>query len=322
MSRDERGGKHMDDELAGIKQARVFLAKHFPATKLVPAALGITDRTVYLKLECELPSGSFKVRGALYALSAHRERQAFDEVVAASTGNHGAAVAYAARLLGVPAKIFLPQDANAAKLARIVASGAAVVQFGENLTTAIDAAAEYAKRERAFFLHDANDPDIPSGTGTIGLEILEQLPTVKTIYAPVGDTALIRGVATAVKAYQPGVGIVGVVAEGAPSYYLSWKAGRVVETPSARTIADGLAVNRPLAKNVASIRDLVDDFRLVSDEELLATMNLLWTRQQIRAEPSGVAGLAAIMSRPEELGPSVALITGSNIAPHMAERLV
>src|SRR5258706_8824940 len=178
----------------GFGRARRLLAAPFGPTRLVPApSLGAPDRTVYLKLESELPTGSFKVRGALYSLSVNLERHALTEVVAASTGNHGAAVAYAARLLGVRATIFVPERPNPVKAARILDVGAQLVEGGKDLTEAIDRAAAYADERDAFFFHDASDPDIPCGTGTIALETLEQLPSTDVIYAPVGDTALIRG---------------------------------------------------------------------------------------------------------------------------------
>jgi threonine dehydratase len=308
----------MTIELTDIKGAQKLLAAHFPPTRLLPTILRPDSKDVYLKLECELPTGSFKVRGALYSLSVNRKRREFDEVVAASTGNHGAAVAYAAHLFGIPAKIFLPRHPNSAKLERIVQLGASIVEAGEDLSAAIDTANEYAQRSHAFFLHDASDPDIPIGTGVIGLEIVEQLPSVETIYVPVGDSALIRGIASAVKSLQPNVRIVGVAAKGAPSYYFSWRAGKVVEAPFTGTIADGLAVSRPLQENVIAIRGLVDEMCLVSDEDLMETVKLLWSRQQVKAEPSAVAGLAACMNRPEASSPSAVIITGSNISPELA----
>src|SRR4029434_6101239 len=120
-----------------------------------------------------------------------------------------------------------------------------------------------------FFLHDAEDPDIPAGTAEIGREIVEQLSSVEAIYVQMGDTALVRGVASAVKSLRPSIRIVGVAAENAPAYYLSWQSGAPVETESANTIADGLAVRRPLGPNVSDIRRLVDEVVLVSEQEML-----------------------------------------------------
>jgi threonine dehydratase len=301
---------------------RLMPAPHFEPTRLVrAAALCTRDRDVHLKLETELPTGSFKVRGAVHSLSVNLAKGGMRSVVAASTGNHGAAVAYAGRLLGVPAIIFLPTNPNPVKAARIRELGATLVETGADLSAAIDAAREHASsRSHAFFLHDAEDPDIPEGPATIGREVVSQLPAVEAIYVPMGDTALIRGVAAAVKQLRPSVRIIGVVAEQAPAYYLSWQKGAAVETNSANTIADGLAVRRPLAPNVAAIVELVDDIELVSEQEMLAAIAQLHRYEHVTAEPAGAAATAAWLKRGDPYRTSVALVTGGNIAPDVLER--
>jgi threonine dehydratase len=151
-------------------------------------------------------------------------RESVREVVASSTGNHGAAVAYAATQFGIKARIFLPANCNPVKRDRIALFGAAIVESGENdLASAFALAAEYAKQPGVYFLNDATDADLPAGPATIGCEILEQLPKTSAILVPMGDTALIRGIAAAVKQIAPQVKIIGVQAERAPSYCLSWK---------------------------------------------------------------------------------------------------
>jgi len=307
-----------------IRDAQSLLARHFGPTRIARAAsLSSPGRDVFLKLETDLPTGSFKVRGAIYALAAKVAvpQTPVAEVVCASTGNHGAAVAYAARLLGVRATIFLPADPNPVKAARIRDLGARLVESGADLSAAIDAAQDYAARASAFFLHDASDPDVPVGTATIGMEIVDQLPAVDVIYVPMGDTALIRGVASAAKQQRASIRIVGVVAERAPAYLLSWqKHNDVVETATCDTIADGLAIRRPLAPNVAAIRQLVDDVVMVSEEEMIAAIALLYAREQVIAEPAGAAATAALMKNPPTAQTSVALVTGSNIAPDVRRR--
>jgi [ribosomal protein S5]-alanine N-acetyltransferase len=301
-----------------LDDARSLLARYIDPTPLVRAdSLSTPGRDVHLKIETGLPTGSFKVRGALYALSKNIERQAIREVIAASTGNHGAAVALAARTLGVPARIFLPNSPNPVKAARIRDLGTAIVEAGVDLSAAIDAARDYAASSGAFFLHDAEDADIPVGTATIGAEIVEQLPSVDVVYVPMGDTALIRGVASAVKQRRPSARIIGVVADQAPAYCLSWTAGSVVETDSANTIADGLAVRRPLAPNVAAIRHLVEEVERVTEQELKDAMALLDSRERVVAEPAGAAATAALLKHPDRGGTTVALVTGCNVAkPH------
>jgi threonine dehydratase len=319
-----------------IRDAQSLLARHFGPTRIARAAsLSSPGHDVYLKIETELPTGSFKVRGAIYALSRH---PGVGEVVCASTGNHGAAVAYAAQQAGVKATIFLPADPNPVKAARILALGARIVKGGADLSAAIDAARDYAERAAAFFLHDASDPEVPVGTATIGAEIVAQLPEVDVIYVPMGDTALIRGVASAAKQARPSIRVVGVVAEQAPAYLLSWrraqgselraesvlradnrelKADDVVETATCNTIADGLAIRRPLAPNVAAIRELVDEVVAVSEQEMIAAIDLLYNREQLVAEPAGAAATAALLKHPPAGRTSVVLVTGGNIAPDL-----
>jgi len=297
--------------------------RQFGPTRLERASsLSEPGRDLYLKLECELPTGSFKVRGALHALSVNVARRGLREVVAASTGNHGAAVAYAGRLLGVPPTIFLPSSPNPVKAARIRELGAILIETGNDLSAAIDAAREYAAAGRdRFFLHDAEDPDIPAGTAEIGREIVEQLPAVDVVFVPMGDTALIRGVASAVKERKPSVRIVGVAAGNAPAYYLSWQQGTPVETESAATIADGLAVRRPLQPNVTEIRRLVDEVVLVSEQEMLDAIARLHVGERVTAEPAGAAATAAWLKHREPVATSVALVTGRNIAPDVMDAI-
>jgi threonine dehydratase len=185
-------------EQARFAEALEFLARYLPRTRLVAARSLQKDlkQKVFLKLESELPTGSFKVRGALYALHVNLQRQSIREVVASSTGNHGAAVAYAATELGVRARIFLPENCNPVKKSNIERLGAEIVEKGAiDLAGAFEAAADYARKSGAFFLNDADDPDLPAGPGTIACEILQSAPEVDSIYVPMGDTALIRGVA-------------------------------------------------------------------------------------------------------------------------------
>jgi threonine dehydratase len=274
------------------------------------------------RVENELPTNSFKVRGAYFTLWARCRAGQVSEVVAASTGNHGAAVAWAGRELGVPARIFVPAGANAVKARRIRDLGAHLTEIGRDIEDARRAAESYVEGTDALLLDDATSADVPTGAGTIGLELLDQLPEVATVVVPVGDSALIRGVAGAVKGGRPDVYVIGVQAAGAPAYYRSWKAGEVVTTETADTIADGLATTRPTTPNVTSIRALVDEMVLVSDAELLDAMRLLRT-EQVVAEPAGAASVAALMRRSLSLrnGPVVALITGGNVAPEVERRV-
>jgi threonine dehydratase len=337
-------------ELASIRQAQKFLAQHFVATRLVEAPFlsARVGKRVYLKLEMELPTGSFKVRGALWGLATRMRAQeqegtmyraptgtetseasapdtgAIKEVIACSTGNHGAAVAWAGKLLGVKARIFLPAGCNTVKRGKIASLGAEIVECGgTDLAAAFVLANEYAKRPGVYFLNDATDANLPAGPGTIGCEILEQLPTTDTIVVPMGDTALIRGVAAAVKQIAPRVKIIGVQAERAPAYYRSWKEDRVVGTETCDTIADGLATRTPDEANVRDIRSLVDDVALVSEESMLRAIEVLLIEDHILAEPAGAASTAALLAGGAEFGDNVVLVvSGANISRDVLRRAV
>jgi threonine dehydratase len=304
--------------IATIREAQRFLAKYFAPTRLVaaPYLSAATGRNVYLKLETELPTGSFKVRGAFYALAQRLNRGPIQEVVACSTGNHGAAVAYAAKQFGIKAKIFLPANCNPVKRGRIVALGASIVESGDSdPASAFTLAAEYAMQPGVHFLNDATDEALPAGPATICCEILEQLPETSAILVPMGDTALIRGIAAAAKQIAPQVKIIGVQAERAPSYYLSWKEGKVVGTETCDTIADGLATRTPEAANVRDLKSLVDDVVLVSEEQMLRAIEVLLLEEHVLAEPAGAASTAALLQSTAGCGEHVALVvSGANIS--------
>jgi threonine dehydratase len=312
--------------ISTIREVQKFLAKYFAPTRLIPALFlsQTTGRNVYLKLETELPTSSFKVRGALYALAQRMNRGQVLEVVASSTGNHGAAVAYAAKQFGIKAKIFLPANCNPVKRARIAALGAAIVESGgSDPDSTFRLAAERARQPGVCFLNDATDLDIPAGPATMGCEVLEQLPQASAIVVPMGDTALIRGVAAAAKQISPQVKIVGVQAERAPSYYLSWKEGKVVGTETCDTIADGLATRTPEAANVRDVKNLVDEVFLVTEEQMLRAIEILLLEEHVLAEPAGAASTAALLNSGANCGEHVVLVvSGANISREVLRRAV
>lgn len=304
-----------------IRRAREVLGRYLHPTPLVRAPSLESGNTVHLKLESSQPTGSFKVRGALYALAARTSRESVREVVASSTGNHGAAVAWAAQLFGLPARIFLPAGANRVKRQRIEELNAHVVDAGRDITEAAGRAREYAASSGAYFLDDATDRHVPAGPATIAVEILESLDDVSEIYVPVGDTALIRGVAAAVQWLRPDVRIIGVQAEGAPAYALSWRERRVIATDECATIADGLATRSPEEENVTDLVAVAAEMVLVSDAELLGAVRHLAREENIIAEPAGAAATAAFLrASPPPAGTVVLLVTGSNIAPELREQ--
>lgn len=321
-------------DLRTIREARELLDRYLPVTRTIPArSLSRPGTPVHLKVETDLPTSSFKPRGALYALAQNLARQPVEEVTTSSTGNHGAAVAFAAKTLGISATIFLPANPNPVKRQKISDLGARIVESGgDDLAAAFQQASAYSARPGVYFLNDATDGDVPVGTATIGLEIAEQIPQVSTVYVPMGDTALIRGVAAALKQLVPAVKIIGVQAERAPAYYLSWKEGRVVPTDSCDTCADGLATRTPDAENVRRIRELVDDVVLVSEDQMLQAISHLYHEEGVLAEPAGAAATAAFRLHSPGVdnraavetqlaaSPLVLLVTGANIPDEIRQR--
>jgi threonine dehydratase len=310
-----------------VEQARALLGQYLRPTRLVSAE-SLARRSgvrVYLKIESDLPTGSFKPRGALNALLRSAAQRILPGVVAASTGNHGAAVAYAARIAKVGATIFLPENPNPVKRARIIALGAKVVERGAMGQSAIsEGAAEFARQHGHYFLDDATDPLVPAGTATIASEILDEIPAPDVIFVPMGDTSLIRGVAVEAKRRHPDVRIVGVQAEQAPAYVQSWQEGRVVVTDSCDTIAEGLARLHPLEANVIAIRELVDEVRLVSERELLDAIRVLLLDEHVVAEAAGAAATAAFLQDPAPHADAnvILLVTGANLSPEVLRRVV
>lgn len=300
-----------------VERARALLRERLPATRLVraPCLSRVSGAEVFLKLESELPTGSFKVRGALHAISRALERGQLPGVVTSSTGNHGAAVAWAARQLGVAATVFLPQNPNPVKRARIAENGAEIREVGRDYDDARQHAAAFARERGFYFVEDGRDPNLTPGPATIGWEILEQLPAADVIYVPIGDSTLVRGLAFAAKHLKPAVRVIGVQAEGAPAYYRSWKEQQLVTTETCDTIADGLAVRCPTEENRKAVAELVDDMRLASDRALLRAVYRLRVDEQVVAEPAGAATTAALLAagRSHRGDTVVLLVTGSNL---------
>jgi threonine dehydratase len=308
---------HSTLTLESVRSARELLRGIVPVSRMISAD-SLSDASgarVFLKLECEGPTGSFKVRGAYHAIFRHKEKETVRGVVTSSTGNHGAAVAYAAKLLGVPARVYLPENPNPVKRARIAEQGAEIVEAGTFLEAERELAERFAQESGWFDLVDGVEPEMLPGTATIGCEIIEQVPDVDALIIPVGDSTLIRGVAFAAKQLRPEVKIIGVQAERAPAYALSFREGRAVSTESSDTIADGLAVRHASAENVREISALVDDFIVVSEEEMLTAVRKLILDEHVIAEPSGAAAAAALLKSGGKFAGKnvVLLVTGANI---------
>jgi threonine dehydratase len=303
--------------LADVLRARAAIAPYLhPTPTLEAAALGAAlGCHAYLKCENLTPTGAFKVRGGVNLVAALTPEERARGVIAASTGNHAQSVAYAARLFGVRAVIYMPAEANPLKVAATRGLGAEVVLTGRDFDEARIAAEERAAREGMRYIHSANEPLLVAGVGTYALELLEAVPDLDVIFVPVGAGSGVLGTATVARAVNPAIRVIGVQSEGAPAVYLSWKEGRYVETERIATFAEGLATRQPFELPLQLLPRLVDEIMLVSDDELRAGILLLLETARQLVEGAGAAPVAAALRRKEELaGKKVGLVlSGGNI---------
>ena len=262
-----------------------------PVVTLAGDDLGIEGVTVTLKLELLQHSGSFKARGAFANLLLRKVPPA--GVVAASGGNHGVAVAFAARSLGVPAKIFLPSISSPAKIERIRSYGVELVVGGDSYADALAASEDWVRRSEAMSIHAFDQEETILGQGSLGLELEAQTPDLDTLLVGVGGGGLLSGIAAW---YGRGVRLVGVEPHEAPTLTRAMDAGRPVDAPVGGIAADSLAPRRIGERNFPLLRDAVAEVVLVDDEDIHAAQRKLWDRLRIVAEPGGTAALAALLS--------------------------
>jgi threonine dehydratase len=276
----------------------------------------LADSGIWLRREDEHELGAFKWRGALAVLEAKRPHI----VVTASTGNHGAATAWAARRTGARAVVFLPEGASAAKLALIEKQGAELRHVGADMDEAKAAARAYADEAGAFFFEDGAEPAQFSGYEAIGEELLDDVPEPGSVVVPVGNGALAIGVFRAVARRAPNAERIAVSAAGAPAMWESWRAGRPVDSDRSRTFADGLAVRVAIPLAVEELNPLVQRFELVTETELEAGV-YAYAEEGIRVEGAAAAPLA--LERREPLPrPTVLIVTGRNIDDALYERIL
>ncbi|MFE5970313.1 threonine ammonia-lyase [Streptomyces sp. NPDC056463] len=278
---------------------------------------------VHLKCENLQRTGSFKLRGAYVRIAGLRPEQRAAGVVAASAGNHAQGVALASALLGVHSTVFMPVGAPLPKVAATREYGAEVRLHGQVVDETLAAAEEYAAETGAVFIHPFDHPDIIAGQGTVGLEILEQCPEVRTILVGVGGGGLVAGVGLAVKSVRPDVKVIGVQAEGAAAYPPSLAAGHPVAINSPVTMADGIKVGRPGDVPFAIVREYVDEIRTVSEDALSSALLLCLERAKLVVEPAGASPVAALLSEPKAFqGPVVAVLSGGNVDPVLMQRVL
>ena len=270
--------------------------------------------TIALKAENLQRTGSFKLRGAL-AKIASLGSSCSAGVVTASAGNHGQAVAYAARALGVPCEVFMPDGAPIAKVEAVLALGATVELGGLTVDEALLAARARAS-EGAAFVHPFDDPEIVAGQGGLGLELYSQVPDVARVLVPVGGGGLVSGVAIALKSLKPSVEVIGVQVETCAPFPGSLRAGTPVPADSALTIADGIAVKRPGTLTLKLISQWVDEIVVVAEDDVAEAMVFLLERAKLVVEGAGAVGVAALLSgrcRAASSGSTVVVLSGGNV---------
>ncbi|MFH8728318.1 threonine ammonia-lyase [Streptomyces termitum] len=312
MLDDVRGAQKM---LAGVARTTALEgSRHLSSLVGAP---------VLLKCENLQRTGSFKLRGAYVRIAGLRPEERAAGVVAASAGNHAQGVALASQLLGVRATVFMPVGAPLPKVAATREYGADVRLQGHVVDETLAAAQEYADETGAVFIHPFDHPDVIVGQGTVGLEILEQCPEVRTIVVGIGGGGLAAGVGLAVKSVRPDVRIVGVQAEGAAAYPPSLAAGHPVVVESPVTMADGIRVGRPGDVPFGLVREYVDEVRTVSEDALSSALLLCLERAKLVVEPAGASPVAALLSEPGSFrGPVVAVLSGGNVDPLLLQRIL
>lgn len=306
-----------------LEQARQRLSGVVYKTPTVPARWlsDVVGGPVYLKCENLQRTGSFKIRGAYNRIAGLNAQERAHGVVAASAGNHAQGVALAAALLDVPATVFMPEGASLPKIEATNAYGAQIVFAGSTVDEALAAATEHSERTGAVLIHPFDHPDIVAGQATVGLEIVEQHPEVRTVVVCTGGGGLLAGVSLGVA--QTDATVIGVQASGAASYPASLSAGHPVALPQMHTLADGIAVAKPGQVDFEIIAAAGIEFLTVDDEQIARAVVTCLERSKQVVEPSGAAGMAAVLSDPGRFEPPVVItLSGGNVDPLLLLRIV
>ena len=318
----------MDNTLPTFQD--VLLARRLISKYLKPTALyrydaldKVVGAEVYVKHENHLPVGAFKIRGGINLMAQLSPDEKARGVVTASTGNHGQSIAYAARLFGVKAIIGVPNGANPLKVEAMQNLGAEVRFIGKDFDEAREGVEALAEEHNMRYIHSGNEPLLVAGVATHTLEILEEQPDIEYVFVPIGGGSGGAGACLVAKAVSPNIKVIGVQAENAPAAYLSWKAGKVMEAPST-TFAEGLATRVGFAMPQRILHNLLDDFLLVSDDELRHGVRLLLEKTRNLSEGAGAAALAGALKIKDQIkGRKIAVIQsgGNSSIEHLREAL-
>jgi len=289
-----------------------------------PPLSKLTGAKVYLKLECYQPIRVFKIRGAANKIMQLSPEERTHGLVAASSGNHGLAVSYLAQMIGTQATIIVPTNAVQEKVTAIEEYGATVLKEGLFHDQRYAKAVEIQKSSGAVLIPPFDDPDIIAGQGTIGLEILENLPDVNSIIVPIGGGGLISGIATAVKSLEPEVQVFGVEPERASSMYLSVKSGKIIHLSDTTSIADGLATREPGQLTFDCVTRYVDGIFLVSEGEIERAVFTTLKECHLVIEPSAAAAVAALLARlhPRTDSRVVVVVSGGNVSMKLLQTVL
>lgn len=283
----------------------------------------IAGCSVYLKAENLQKTGSFKIRGAYYALSKLNDEEKARGVVTASAGNHAQGIALGAKLNGIKATVFMPLGASIAKVQATKNYGAEVRLVGAIFDEAVAAAKAYAAETGALFVSAFDHDDIIAGQGTTALELLQQIPDVETVIVPVGGGGLISGMAIALKETNPRIRVVGVQAAGAPALVRSWQSHELQETKSVKTIADGIAIKHPAERTFHYIEKYVDEMVVVDDEDTANTIVMLLERLKLVVEGAGAVALTALLThKVTGRGKTAVVLSGGNIDTKLLSSLI
>ena len=282
------------------------------------------EANIYLKKENLQLTGSFKIRGAFNKISTLNEMEKATGVVAASAGNHAQGVAYSASYYNINATIIMPEATPLTKVSGVKSYGAEVILYGANYDEAYSYAMEYAKDNDSTFIHPFADDTVIAGQGTVALEILEQLDNIDMILVPIGGGGLISGISTAIRALNPTIKIIGVVASGANAMKISYNKKEPIDSISVKTIADGIAVRDVTPKMLDYTLDLVDEIIEVEDKEIASAILFLLEKQKIVVEGAGAVGLATILHNKIDVkGKTVVLpLSGGNIDVTMLSLII
>jgi threonine dehydratase len=310
---------------ADVAAAHDVLRDVLPPTPLLHSRV-LSERLggpVFLKCENLQRTGSFKARGGYYRISRLNEAERANGVVAASAGNHAQGVAFAAEILGVKATVIMPVGAPLPKIEATRGYGADIIFHGETVDDAVEYAREYAKERSAVLIHPFDHPDIVAGQGTLGLEILQQCPQVRTVAIPVGGGGVAAGITVAVKSADPAIQVIGVQAEAVAGFPASLAAGHPVRVAAAPTMADGIAVCLPGDIPFSILSAYEDRVVTVSEESLSRALVLCLERAKQVVEPAGAAGVAGLLEHGGMFEPPVVVVlSGGNIDPLLLSKVL